>query len=84
MSLDYLRLTRATAESNVDRITRVKKDGVRSCIHTVGRVGRDKKNGLQPFYVRIFVNPRRNNGDLLSEDNGFLDETFGNEWEIVR
>ena len=24
-----------------------------------------------------------NNGDLLSEDNGFLDEAFGNEWEIV-
>ena len=24
-----------------------------------------------------------NNGDLLSEDNGFLDEVFGNEWEIV-
>ena len=25
-----------------------------------------------------------NNGDLVSEDNGFLDEAFGNEWEIVR
>jgi hypothetical protein len=25
-----------------------------------------------------------NNGDLLSEDNGFFDEAFGNEWEIVR
>ena len=24
------------------------------------------------------------NGDLLSEDNGFLDEAFGNEWKIVR
>jgi hypothetical protein len=24
------------------------------------------------------------NGDLLSEDNGFFDEAFGNEWEIVR
>lgn len=23
------------------------------------------------------------NGDLLSEDNGFLDEVFGNKWEIV-
>jgi hypothetical protein len=25
-----------------------------------------------------------NNGDLLSEDNGFVDEVFGHEWEIVR
>jgi hypothetical protein len=25
-----------------------------------------------------------NNEDLLSEDNGFVDEAFGNEWEIVR
>jgi hypothetical protein len=25
-----------------------------------------------------------NHGDLFSEDNGFLDEAFGNEWEIVR
>jgi len=24
------------------------------------------------------------NGDRLSEDNGFFDEAFGNEWEIVR
>jgi hypothetical protein len=24
------------------------------------------------------------NGDLLSESSGFLDEVFGNEWEIVR
>jgi hypothetical protein len=25
-----------------------------------------------------------NDGDLLSEDNGFLDEAFGIEWEILR
>jgi hypothetical protein len=25
-----------------------------------------------------------NQGDLLSEDNGFVVEVFGNEWEIVR
>ena len=25
-----------------------------------------------------------NNGDLLSENNGFFDEAFGHEWEIVR
>ena len=24
------------------------------------------------------------NEDLVSEDNGFLVEVFGNEWEIVR
>ena len=30
------------------------------------------------------VSVKENNGDLFSEDNGFLDETFGNEWEIVR
>ena len=27
---------------------------------------------------------RDNNGDLFSDDNGFLDEILGNEWEIVR
>src|SRR5262245_47203764 len=26
---------------------------------------------------------KENNGDPLSEHNGFLDEAFGNEWEIV-
>ena len=30
------------------------------------------------------VSVKENNGDLFSEDNGFLDETFGNEREIVR
>ena len=30
------------------------------------------------------VSVKENNGDLLSEDNGFLDEAFGNEWKIVR
>ena len=33
---------------------------------------------------RIFVGTRRLKKYLLSEDNGFLDEAFGNEWEIVR
>ncbi|HEU0047982.1 MAG TPA: hypothetical protein VFQ43_10310 [Nitrososphaera sp.] len=32
---------------------------------------------------RCFV-VKDNNGDLLSEGNGFLDEVFGSEWEIVR
>ena len=32
----------------------------------------------------IPVSVKDNNGDLLSEDNGFLDEAFSNEWEIVR
>jgi hypothetical protein len=30
------------------------------------------------------VSVKENSGGLFSEDNGFLDETFGNEWEIVR
>ena len=30
------------------------------------------------------VSVKENNGDLFSEDNGFVDEVFANEWEIVR
>ena len=33
---------------------------------------------------RLLSVVKDNTGDLLSEDNGFFDEAFGNEWEIVR
>ena len=34
--------------------------------------------------LAILSAPRGCEKYLLSEDNGFLDEAFGNEWEIVR
>jgi hypothetical protein len=33
---------------------------------------------------RIFAGTGDSEKYLLSKDNGFLDEAFGNEWEIVR
>ena len=39
---------------------------------------------LSSWDRRMPVSVKENNGDLFSEDNGFLDEAFGNEREIVR
>jgi hypothetical protein len=39
---------------------------------------------LSSWDPRCLLVVKDNNGDLLSEDNGFLDEAFGDEWEIGR